>query len=210
MKRLYISGYKKTFILSFLINEYILSLEHNELDEFLKSELSKYYFGQASLGDFYSNRGFNCNCQIGSLLCMINLPSNINCNLIRGELLSDVECDDFSFVHGWIEIIYNGIEYVIDTSIGRTILKDTYYKLFRPAVYTILDNETLFKNDYIKYFKEELKQKNDLTLTREFPTVLYGEGSFFDLYENYWLDNITDNSVIGDNLTKIRKRTNNK
>ena len=45
MKRLYISGYKKTFILSFLINEYILSLEHNELDEFLKSELSKYYFG---------------------------------------------------------------------------------------------------------------------------------------------------------------------
>ena len=69
-----------------------------------------------------------------------------------------------------------------------------YYKAYEPSVYVCIQKSKLLKNNYIKYFIEQLNNINDFTLSKEEPTFFYGEGSWFDLYENYWLQNIEDNS----------------
>ena len=183
---------KKELITGLRYQRYILSLSYNELDGYLEGNLSKYYFGNEKLFDYYKNKNFNYNCQIGSLLCILNLPDELNPCLIRGELLSNIEGK--MFVHGWIEVTYKGEKYIIDTSIARAIPKKIYYKAYEPTVYVCIQKSKLLKNNYIKYFIEQLNNPNDFTLSKEEPTFFYGEGSWFDLYENYWLQNIEDNS----------------
>lgn len=184
----------KEFMTGIINKKYIFPSPYNELDGFLDGNLSKYYFGNESLYDFYIKRGFNYNCQIGSLLCILNLPDELECYLIRGELLPNIEGN--MFVHGWIEIIYRGKEYVIDTSVARAIPKYLYYRVYNPIVYTRIERKELLSNEYVKYFKEELRHINDFTLSIQNKTMFYGEGSWFDLYENYWLQNIKDNSKV--------------
>lgn len=195
----------KELITGIINYNYICPLPYNELDEFIKRNLSKYYFGNESLYDFYIKRGFNYHCQIGSLLCLLKLPNELECTLIRGELLSDIQGK--MFTHGWIETKYKGKEYVIDTSIARAIPKDMYYSLYVPTVYTCIDKKDLLLNKYAQYFKEELNHINNLTLLKEKSTLLYGEGSWFDLYENNWLQDIDNNSKKGNYLTKMKKIT---
>lgn len=192
----------KEFITGIINKKYIFTSPYNELDGFINENLSKLYFGNESLFEFYKRRGFNYNCQIGSLLCMLNFPDELECYLIRGELLSNIEGK--MFVHGWIEITYKGKEYVIDTSVARAIPKDLYYRVYNPTVYTRIERKEILSNEYAKYFKEKLKHINDFTLSKDNNTVFYGEGSWFDLYENYWLQNINDNNVISNSLTRIK------
>lgn len=192
----------KEFLTGFINKKYIFSSPYNELDGFLNGNLSKYHFGNESLYDFYKKRGFNYNCQIGSLLCILNFPDELECYLIRGELLSDIEGK--MFVHGWIEVSYKGKEYVVDTSVARAIPKELYYKVYSPVVYTCIERKELLQNEYVKYFKQELRHTNDFTLSRQDNNMFYGEGSWFDLYENYWLQNIKDNSKVANSLTRIK------
>ena len=181
----------KELITGYRYKNYIYPLEYNELDRFLERNLSKYYFGNNSLYTSYINREFNYNCQIGSLLCLLTLPETLYPHLIRGELLSNIKGKMFN--HGWIEVTYKGKEYVIDTSISKAIPKQIYYKAYNPRIYVDLCINDLIKNKYVEYFKEQLNHPNDFTLSKEVSTVFYGEGSWFDLYENYWLQNIEDN-----------------
>lgn len=89
------------------------------MDEYLEKELKKYFFGKQNLYNFYKTGKFNYHCQLGSLMCIINL--GIKSKLIRGELLYDGRNN--IFIHGWIEADYNGKEYVIDTSMAKAIPK---------------------------------------------------------------------------------------
>ena len=202
MHKIILKGCTKEYITGIINKKYIFKLPYNELDGFLNGNLSKYYFGNETLYNFYIKRGFNYNCQIGSLICILNLPDKINCYLIRGELLSHI--DGKMFTHGWIEITYKGKEYVIDTSIARAIPKELYYRIYNPIVYACIERKELLSNEYVKYFKDELNHINNFTLSKDASTVFYGEGSWFDLYENYWLQDIDNNEKARIHLTRIK------
>ena len=108
------------------------------------------------------------------------------------------------FVHGWIEVTLKEEKYVIDTSISKAIPKNKYYRIYNPIVYVKIPKEKLLNNHYIQYFKEQLSKPNDFT-KKETSTIFYCKESWFDLYENYWLQNIEDNSLTRNVLTLLKK-----
>ena len=191
MKEEIIMNNEKMSIINFLWKNNIVNLQMNELDSPLKKTLSKQYFGKRNLFEIYASRGFNYHCQIGSFICCLNLP--FSCSLIRGELLSNI--GGKRFVHGWIEVIYNGEEYVIDTSFAKAIPKKIYYKVFSPKVFQSLVREDLFINKYALYLKKILTRENDLSLEKVY--------SAWWQYEDSWLTNIDDNTSFNNKVRAI-------
>ncbi len=162
----------------------ISNLRLNQLDVFLKKQLSKQYFDNNNLYEIYHLRGFNYHCQIGSFICCLNL--SLPCNLVRGELISNVSGKTFH--HGWIETIYRGKEYVIDTTFAKAIPKDLYYLLLSTKIFQIINRNNLFINKYALYLKKALTKKNNLSLKKVY--------SAWWQYEDNWLMNIDDNTLL--------------
>lgn len=180
---------KKLYIVNETCEKFLGNLPYNELDILLNKVFSKQYFGNRNLYEMYNSREFNYHCQIGSFICCLNLL--LPCNLIRGELLSNIKGK--RFIHGWIETIYNGNEYVIDTSMGRAIQKKIYYNLLYPEVFQTVNRDDLFVNKYAIYLKTTLTKKNNLSLEKVY--------SLWWQYEDNWLMNIDDNTLLN-NKTK--------
>ena len=162
----------------------MVDMPNNDLDKYLKGVFKNYYFGDTNLWDFYKSNKFNSFCTVGSMVCSLNLY--IECYLVRGYLLP--EYDGEKFFHGWIETTYKGEEYVIDTSLARAIPKEIYYESLEPDVYVKMNRDELYINDYVIYVKDQLKRQNNLNLIN----VYYK----WWVYEDNWLNNIDDNSLI--------------
>ena len=182
---------RKVYIIDKLCRRYLINISESNLDILIWKDLSKQYLGDINLFELYSTGQFNCHCNIASFICSLNL--SIPCKLVRGELLSNI--NGKPFYHAWIEVTYNGVEYVIDTSLGKSIPKNIYYHALSPKVIKSIDRDDLFINIYASYLKKELTKKNDLSLEKVY--------SSWWKYENKWLSNISDNSLLSRKVRKI-------
>ena len=121
---------------------------------------------------------------MGSLLCII--PLNDESKLIRGELLPDSTGP--VFVHGWIETVFEGREYVVDVAMGRAIPKEEYYRKLRPRVDAVVTRKELSKNEYVQFLSKALYRENRLDLESVY--------TVWQPYEDDYLIDIDDNGML--------------
>ena len=175
----------------------IAKYDYNSFDTAINFIFSHCMFEKMKLSQFYFEGSFNYHCQVGSFVCAIAL--GMDCNLVRGELLPKVRGERFE--HGWIETKFDGVDFVIDTSLGRTIPKELYYRYLKPRVNRVISRENLLENDFARYLSQALLEDNNLDLSTMYEV--------WWPYEDTGLANYKDNSLLNnwslDNPMELKK-----